>query len=384
MNLPDNIFGTAAIITLISASLGTFVINIIKNLPSKLLSYIMYRFAYSISCDNYRDNTDVYENINTWLLSSNNKVIKNHTNIKSKWIRGNWENYSTLDYGNYLIIYDKCILYISKSSLSNINSDGNATMIDKLNIKIIGINAQKLKNDLEKFSMEEHVNDGDKFTGYILQDFGGSIETSIDKRNFDTIVSKHKDEIIDYIDKWKNNKEVYIKHGITYKTGIVLYGPPGTGKTTIAKAIASYLSYNLCIITNIRSINKLYMVKEKTVILLEDIDCMLDINREDKDENNTESNKTKNLLAEVLNAIDGVASPENVIFIITTNHIEKLDPALIRKGRFDLQVHIDNLDYNEALEMCNMFNISNPNEILKEFTLPINPSELQERLLREI
>lgn len=45
-------------------------------------------------------------------------------------------------------------------------------------------------------------------------------------------------------------------------------------------------------------------------------------------------------LASVLNTIDGIGAPTNTIFIFTTNHVEKLDPALIRPGRIDLKLEI--------------------------------------------
>ncbi len=49
-------------------------------------------------------------------------------------------------------------------------------------------------------------------------------------------------------------------------------------------------------------------------------------------------------LSYLLNTIDGTMAPEDVIFVMTTNHIQKLDPALIRPGRMDINVVLNKCD----------------------------------------
>src|SRR5690606_10076274 len=130
------------------------------------------------------------------------------------------------------------------------------------------------------------------------------------------------------------------------KTGILLYGEPGTGKTSIAKAIASQLNavllsldMNLISDTNIETIMRDGMLYKKLVVLLEDIDCIMG-HRED----GTMTEKEKAALNKTLQLLDGVNSYSNTVFVATTNHIEQLDEALTRDGRFDIKMEIPPLN----------------------------------------
>jgi chaperone BCS1 len=57
------------------------------------------------------------------------------------------------------------------------------------------------------------------------------------------------------------------------------------------------------------------------------------------------------ILQEFLQFLDGINSPSNVIFVATTNHIDHIDPALLRKGRFDLKYEMNKISYDLAAEM---------------------------------
>src|SRR5574344_505998 len=88
----------------------------------------------------------------------------------------------------------------------------------------------------------------------------------------------------------------------------------------------------------------------------------------------------------LLQLLDSNSSPNNVIFIATTNHKEKLDEAILRDGRFDLKVEVGPVLEDAAVEMCKSFGLSDDkiNKILTENTLPINQSKLQNLILQAI
>lgn len=137
--------------------------------------------------------------------------------------------------------------------------------------------------------------------------------------------------------------------GIRHKGGIMLSGEPGCGKTSTIMAIATYLGKDIYYMDlgKIKTNNELKLcidaIKSNNngaVIIFEDIDCMTNICFENV---NVIDNNIKNdalSLSFLLNVLDGTLSPEDVIFIMTTNHIEKIDPALIRPGRMDLSIEI--------------------------------------------
>ena len=87
-------------------------------------------------------------------------------------------------------------------------------------------------------------------------------------------------------------------------------------------------------------------MKENSVLLIEDIDSVF-TNRDNKE--------SKVSFSSLLNCLDGVFYKHNSIIIMTTNHVDKLDPALIRTGRIDLKVSIDNPTEKEVSDFLSFF-----------------------------
>ena len=111
------------------------------------------------------------------------------------------------------------------------------------------------------------------------------------------------------------------------------------------------------------------------IIVIEEIDTIVSSRQQDKEL----SENQKSILSELLNFLDGPSSPDSCIIIATTNHIEKLDPAIIRSGRFDIKIHMGKISRDLAIQMCLDFGC-NPEEILDDST-EFNPSELQSKLI---
>jgi len=144
----------------------------------------------------------------------------------------------------------------------------------------------------------------------------------------------------EFID-WSNED---IKHIIgtlmqeSYCKGYLLHGPPGTGKSSFVKflgEIAGGTEINVIQLNNISSkdlIDYFKRIKHRNVFtLIEDIDSVFDMReRVDKSDNRTDLD-----FATVLNCLSGVDSPKTGFVFVTTNHIEKIDPALRRAGRLD-------------------------------------------------
>ncbi|CEH14162.1 AAA-type ATPase [Ceraceosorus bombacis] len=139
----------------------------------------------------------------------------------------------------------------------------------------------------------------------------------------------------------------YEKHGLPHRRGILLYGPPGTGKTSVATALAGKLKQNLHTI-NLAGLTdatfaRLVRCTYSAVLLLEDIDSIFTADRQSSDE------RSQVTFSGLLNALDGVlASTKGLIVLASTNHIERIDPALIRPGRFDLRMFVGNATYQQA------------------------------------
>lgn len=194
--------------------------------------------------------------------------------------------------------------------------------------------------------------------------------------------------LIAHINKWNDSKEIYKQLNIIHKTGILLYGLPGTGKTSLAKAIAKELNAPIYVVNmgdfNEEQINTVKndiedSYEDKTIILIfEDIDCIFST----RDDLKTEKQKQAAQL--LLQFLDGAFSIPNIISIATTNHIEALDPALIRDGRFDIKIEMKNISRESALRLCHHFKVDSNDipDLLENEQFPINPSYIQNKILK--
>lgn len=153
--------------------------------------------------------------------------------------------------------------------------------------------------------------------------------------------------LCDDIVKFQESEKWYTDRGIPYRRGYLLYGPPGTGKTSFTTAVASALKLNICYLNlssgrlNDDSLNNvLSHAPPNSIILLEDVDAIFK-QREQVQEGRGQQVSFSGLL----NALDGVRSQEGRILFMTTNHKEKLDPALLRPGRCDVHLELCNATY---------------------------------------
>ncbi|HEY0515663.1 MAG TPA: AAA family ATPase [Solirubrobacteraceae bacterium] len=151
-------------------------------------------------------------------------------------------------------------------------------------------------------------------------------------------------EIVDFL----RDPKAFAKLGASVPKGILLHGPPGTGKTLLAKAVASesgaeFFAQSAASFVEMFAglgaarIRRLFAVArshEPAIIFIDELDAVggrrgMDISGE-KDQT----------LNQLLVEMDGFASSGRVVVIAASNLLEKLDPALLRPGRFDRQVFV--------------------------------------------
>ncbi|CAH9077640.1 unnamed protein product [Cuscuta epithymum] len=154
-----------------------------------------------------------------------------------------------------------------------------------------------------------------------------------------------KKEIIEDLDRFVSRRDYYRRVGKAWKRGYLLYGPPGTGKSSLIAAMANYLKFSIyeldlsCLRSNSDLQELLPTTKNKSILVIEDIDCSIDLqNRNDEDYSNQNNNQVT--LSGLLNFIDGLWSccGDERIIVLTTNYKDRLDPALLRPGRMDMHI----------------------------------------------
>ncbi|KAL6227122.1 hypothetical protein ACLB2K_001081 [Fragaria x ananassa] len=168
---------------------------------------------------------------------------------------------------------------------------------------------------------------------------------------FETLAldSEIKNFILKDLDRFIKRKEYYRKVGKAWKRGYLIYGPPGTGKSSLIAAMANYLNFDIydLELTGLRADSQLrrllISMANRSILVVEDIDCTIEF-QDRMAESNRQNGSPNNqvTLSGLLNFIDGLWSScgDERIIIFTTNHKEKLDPALLRPGRMDVHVNM--------------------------------------------
>ncbi|KAI6864749.1 hypothetical protein KC338_g5329 [Hortaea werneckii] len=168
------------------------------------------------------------------------------------------------------------------------------------------------------------------------------------RRPYDSVVLEEglAERILADVQEFLDARVWYLDRGIPYRRGYLLYGPPGTGKTSFVQALAGKLDFSIAMLslsqrglTDDLLTRLLATVPPRTLVLLEDADAAFSNRRQVDEDGYSGANVTYSGL---LNALDGVASAEERIIFMTTNHLDRLDDALIRPGRVDMTVHLGN------------------------------------------
>ncbi|GJR82203.1 AAA-ATPase-like protein [Tanacetum coccineum] len=224
---------------------------------------------------------------------------------------------------------------------------------------------------------------------------------------FDTLAMdpEKKAEIMSDLRDFADGQAFYKRTGRAWKRGYLLYGPPGTGKSSMIAAMANFLGYDIYdlelteVNTNSELRKLLMKTSSKSIIVIEDIDCSINLTNRKKpnsvgrvgsfdgssdtrpgplgpggpgDPENSGNTNTITLSG-LLNFTDGLWSccGSERIFVFTTNHIEKLDPALLRSGRMDMHVFMNFCSF-ESLKI-----------LLKNY-LGCDASEISSKLLDDL
>ncbi|XP_057494731.1 AAA-ATPase At3g50940-like [Actinidia eriantha] len=176
-----------------------------------------------------------------------------------------------------------------------------------------------------------------------------------------------KSTIMEDLERFVRRRDLYRKVGKAWKRGYLLYGPPGTGKSSLIAAMANYLKFDVydLELTDIRDNSDLRGLlvgtANRCILVVEDIDCGLDLDTDRQAEERfvkmlqsdqgrqaqtinivRKEKPNKVTLSGLLNFIDGLWSScgDERIIVFTTNHKDRLDPALLRPGRMDVHIHM--------------------------------------------
>lgn len=220
-----------------------------------------------------------------------------------------------------------------------------------------------------------------------------------------------KNRLIKKLSAWRDSKEWYIEHQLVYKIGVLLYGKPGTGKSTVARAVSAMFGNAPILIVDqgniMASVSNIIRMRKRTsgtlIVLIEDFDMFFKNRNEDEDEeeelnddfettNNSNSSvgakRSKNRKKtpqtnqnSIFQLLDGAYSTDDTIYIATTNYRNKLDPALIRYGRFDIQEELGYFNEDKAVQFVEMFGYDRSILSSMPIEYPVQPAYLQSMIM---
>lgn len=263
--------------------------------------------------------------------------------------------------GYHLFRYDKRFFWLSRSKDEDSSGSSKDQSLERLmrkeyfSIQTWGRNPESVKSLLQRARELAKKRMEGKVSVYYNTKWGDWRRVSASKgRSLDSVVLGPgiKTKLVKDVKRFLDSEEWYGDMGIPYRRGYLFYGPPGNGKTSITKAIAAHLKMDLYVISLASSglsdealMQAMNDTNPRSIIVIEDVDSVFE-NRK-----STEDKKSSLSFSGLLNAIDGVASQEGRILVMTTNHIERLDPALIREGRADVKEYFGNAGKDQIREL---------------------------------
>lgn len=368
-----------------------FGIKGIKNiLISEGISYgarkVKNKFGLDMTFTNFRQVKAVTE----WIMERDSK-FKDHISNPYSLNEKVTDEFPDLS-GKFILKLDKATYLYIKSDILEQNNDNK-----KIYLYFFGKKMYKYFSNMKKYIADKAASSNMLYniTAQKSNDSSGGgywtcIGSELVPRYMDTLYFDNnvRKQITDHLDQWLSNEDIYKDRGLIFKTGILLHGTKGTGKTSLATAIATYLKCGLINIdcTSFEYLNVADVTEsinaddQRYVILLDEVDTLFADREGDAD--GIKQERTSKLLS----FLDGPASPNNVVFVLTTNFYDKLDKAAIREGRVDLSVELKDISIQSAKQMCKDFNLTDKQteDVLSDLEYPVNPAKLQTRILYSI
>jgi hypothetical protein len=356
-----------------------------KALPLKLL-----RGAKKLVSVDVRFNSDMAD-FEAVLRFVTNNVVKDAFSrnfvytTESKWDTEDYEMVHkhhglTAGYGTHLGFFNRHPVLVDRFL-----DDGNNT--EKFKEHLVVTFFTRSKRVVREFSTEVAKaagNNIESFESVPVHVNGGNYWDRMGKlplRRMNTVLTSDNagEKLVASIREFEGRKEEDHRLGLPHHFGAMLHSEPGCGKSSLIHAVASELERSIYYL-NMGSLEKdrdlLNLLNgrndwSRILLAIEDFDAAgVDVSKRTDDEPDTiecdegvvvlpqpakPAKKSPITLSALLNVLDGILCPDGLVVIATTNHHDKLDPAITRPGRFDQTFRLGKLNYRGFVQMCELF-----------------------------
>ncbi len=363
------------------------IMTLLRSVPFGLYYWVKRKMFASVEI---MENRDAFDWVNSWCADNIGESWMNRAFIGDFWQTSKVGQQDYLEsslapaVGVRVFFHNKRMFMLHRSRVEKDYASNGTGFIEKITIY-----AFRLSHIVDLVREAHTLSKGEVKAIYVVHTVGeyGWLQKQIPFRSLDSVVlpEELKVDITSDVKSFLGEESWYRERNLEYNRGCILVGPPGTGKTSIVRALASELSrpiytFDLSSIKEPEFIKNVRRIPSGSIVLFEDIDSIY------KGREYIPKLAGGTSFSTFINAIDGVMTPSGLIKIFTTNHLEHLDPALLRPGRCDRVFKFGNADaYMAETLFLRMFP---KNEALAKLfsvkggTGKFSMATLQEHLLR--